>query len=105
MWPWSRNGYCSLSRHRVRRGGALGLRGFGVPGRIYGAITSATGNNFRLAFVNAVIVAIPTYDVAFVYYVAPMRISGLESMARADIKAQSRHRSCEHQHESEYPHA
>ena len=86
MWPWSGDRYC-LSGYRLHRGGALTLRGFGVPSRIYRAISSTTVNDDRLAIVNTVIVTVPTYDVALVLHVAPMGISGLEGMACSGVKA------------------
>jgi hypothetical protein len=58
-----------------------------VPSRIDRAPSTATVNDGRLAVVNAVIVTVPTHDVAFVLYVAPTGISGLESMARSDVEA------------------
>jgi len=77
---WLRSGDRCLSRYRVCRREALALRGVGVPTRIYRAISAATVNDGRLTLVNAVVVAVPTHDVAFVRHVAPMGVSVLVGM-------------------------
>jgi hypothetical protein len=77
---WLRSGDRCLSRYCVCRRGALALRGVGVPTRIYRAISAATVNDGRLTLVNAVVVAVPTHDVAFVRHVAPMGVSVLVGM-------------------------
>jgi hypothetical protein len=56
-----------------------------VPTRIYRAISAAT-NDGRLALVNAVIVTVPTDDVAFVHHVAPTGISCLVGAANSYAK-------------------
>jgi hypothetical protein len=67
--------------------GPPALRGVGLPTRIYRAI-SATGNNGRLALVNAVIVlTVPMDGVAFVRHVAPTGISCLIGAASSFAKA------------------
>jgi hypothetical protein len=105
MWPWSGDRY-RLSRYRLCRRGGLTLLGVGVPSRIYRAPAAAAVNDGRLALVDAVIVTVPTHDVAFVRHVAPLRISGLVGMAYPYVKAYSRrYRSRERQYESKDPHA
>ena len=58
-----------------------------VPIRIYRAISTATGNDGRLALVYAVIVTVPTDDVAPVRHLAPMGISGLVGMTCSYVDA------------------
>ena len=58
-----------------------------MPIRIYRAIPAATINDGRLALVNALIVTVPTHDVAFVSHVAPTGISVLVGMACSNVKA------------------
>jgi hypothetical protein len=58
-----------------------------MPIRIYRAIPAAAVNDGRLALVNALILTIPTHEVAFVSHVAPMGISILVGMACSNVKA------------------
>jgi hypothetical protein len=87
MWLLSGDRYCTLRRCRVCLSGALALRGIWVPIRIYRAMTAATVNDGWLTLVNAVIVTVPTRDVALVCHVAPTGISVLVSMACPYVKA------------------
>ena len=58
-----------------------------MPIRIYRAIPATTVNDGRLALVNALIVTVPTHEVAFVSHVAPTGISVLVGMACSNVKA------------------
>jgi hypothetical protein len=102
---WSRSGHrYRLSGYRVYRGSGLTLLGVGVPTRIYRAPATATVNDGWLAVIDAVIVTVPTHDVALVRHVAPMSISGLIGMDCPYGKPYSRYRGRERQYESEDPH-